>query len=189
MAQILKENCVGLWLFWYEDEPFMNQQVDGCLGFFFLCVMVRILYGRKHHRTQPGACLYDSSHSPFLTQQPLKSNPTVTRVGSQISSSDRLDATRTISHTRALYLLTLSVRRPQFQFIQFVLHQDHPSALDIIWTTLCRRLACIPLCLRLTGWALTFKSPWERTTAAEQEEQIDAFTPKCNGIDFRKKSF
>lgn len=45
---------------------------------FFWCVMDRILYGRKHHRTQPAACLYDSSHSLFLTQQPLKSNPTVT---------------------------------------------------------------------------------------------------------------
>lgn len=56
----------------------MNQQVDRFLAAFFWCVIDRILYGRKNHRTQPGACLYDSSHSLFLTQQPLKSNPTVT---------------------------------------------------------------------------------------------------------------
>lgn len=72
----------------------------------------------------------DCMTHPPLTQHPLKSNPTA-RSDSQISSGGRLDEMR-ISRSRALYLLTLSVRRLQFQFIQFVLHQDHPAALDMI---------------------------------------------------------
>lgn len=79
----------------------------------FWSVMERTLYGRKHHRTQPGACSYDSSilsswHSSHLNAilQLL--------VGSQISSCHRLDATKIIFHTDALYLLTLSVRGPNF---------------------------------------------------------------------------
>lgn len=61
----------------FDVTCFMNQQVDGLLQVFLVCDE-QDLYGRKHHRTQPGACLYDSSHSLLLTQQPLKSYPTVT---------------------------------------------------------------------------------------------------------------
>lgn len=101
-----ERNDICLCLFWYEDMYPMNQQVDGV----FWCVMEMILYGRKHHRTQPAACLYDSSRSLLPdTAAPLNPNLQLL-VGSQISSGDRLDAMRTISHTRALYLLTLSAR-------------------------------------------------------------------------------
>lgn len=72
------------------------------------------------------------------------------------------------------YLLTLSVSKPTFQFIQFALSQGRSSTLDIVWTLLRRRLACIPLCFRLTGWALTFNSPWERAAAAERGNKSNA---------------
>lgn len=107
---------------------------------------------------------------PVLTQQPLKSNP---------KFSPKYQPAISLMQWEQYLILVLLICWPylcggaQFQFIQFVLNQDHPSALDIIWTSLCRRLACIPLCLSRTGLALTFKSPWERAAAAEQQQQID----------------
>lgn len=141
--------------------------------------MVRTSHGGKHHRTQPGACLYESSLARFLKQQPLKSKATVTGGLPNIIRRSAWCDKNNIS--LVLFICwPYTWGGPNFSSFSLSCIRINPQHLTLFELRCGAALPASPLCLRLTSWALTFKSPWRREATAKPGAWNDGFVKEFN---------